>query len=303
MSLNPDTRISVHCYAGDARQVTEMLPHHKLHECPITILSPTDAPVNMEGPDIDSKTGGRQQSIGELSIQRQRSHMHMLLEYPENHFLMHDADSICLSPKIPDYLYAEPDVVWSNIVWIEDPGERRECDSRSLPHLAFQPPYFLSRRTLETILKAGMPHYRNSFDGFIDHYMMRVAVEAGLVWKGFHGGISCALSLDNNDFQRSQVKVRHTGSIFVHGVKTPRFWQPLVAAHQAFVADCRPAGDGRPATERLTTIAKPLAHEFVRPSMQNDKITYHRNGEIPPSRPQQRRPRPLSVQGVRGVRA
>jgi hypothetical protein len=280
--MNANTRISVHCYAGDGRQVNEMLPHHLLHGFPITLLSPDNSRVEITQPGVDSKFAGQQQSIGQLSIVRQREQLKLLLEYPEEFFLMHDADSICLSPTLPQYLYDEPDVMWSNVVWIEDQGERSECDKRRLPHVACQPPYFTSRRTIQKLLDTNFP-YHNHFDGFIDHHMTQAAVEAGVVWKGFHGGISCALSMNNNELQRAQVRVRHTGSIFVHGVKTPRFWQPLVEAHKKWLDDYRPVGDSRPMAERVTTAGvKPADHEYVRSTMAADKITYHRTGDAPP---------------------
>ena len=303
--MNPNTRVSVHCYAGDGRQVREMLAHHLTHECPVTILSPDDSRVEITQPGVDSRFGGKQQSIGPLSIQRQREHMRILLTYPENFFFMNDADSLCLSPKLPDYLYNEPDTLWSNVVWIEGQGERNESDHRRIPNIASQPPYFASRRTLEALLAVPEFPYLNSYDGFIDHYMTRAGVESGVVWKGFEGGISAALSMNNNELQRAQVRVRHCGSIFVHGVKTPRFWQPLVEAHKAWVADYRPAGDHRPPAQRITTAGvKPEPHEYVSSMMANSQITYLRQGEGPPPR-SQIRPRPQLMQRSRrpGVRA
>ena len=279
--MNPNTRVSVHCYAGDGRQVHEMLAHHLSHECPVTILSPDDARVEITQPGVDSRFGGRQQSLGALSIERQREHMRILLTYPENFFLMHDADSICLSPQLPQYLYDEPDTIWSNVVWLEDQGERNESDKRRLPHVALQPPYFASRRTLEALLAVSIP-YVNLFDGFIDHYMTHATVEAGIVWKGFHDGLSAAFSMNNNDFQRAQVAVRHRGAIFVHGVKTPRFWHPLVEAHKAWISDYRPAGDHRLAPQRVTTVGKPEAREYVNATLADGRITYHRQGDSAP---------------------
>lgn len=304
--MNPNTRISIHCYAGDGRQVREMLPHLLTHECPITVLSPADSRVEITEPNVDSRFGGQQQSIGPLSIQRQREHLRILLSYPEDFFLLHDADSVCLSPEFPNYLYEEPHTLWSNIVWIEDQGERNACDRRQLPHVAFQPPYFASRGTLEALLAASTP-YRDQFDGFIDHFMVQAAVEAGVMWKGFHGGISTAISLDNNELQRAHVAVRHKGAIFIHGVKTPRFWQPLVAAHRAWLDDYRPAGDYRPPAQRITTDEgrRPGTHEYVRPVMANSRITYFRNGEGP--RVSAMRPRSLqqklAVHRRHGVKA
>lgn len=289
--MNPNTRVSIHCYAGDGRQVREMLGHHRTHECPITILSPEDSRVEIIEPGVDSQFGGRQESIGPLSIARQREHMRILLTYPENFFLMHDADSICLSARFPTYLYEEPHTLWSNLVWNENQNEREGCDRERLPHLAFQPPYFASRRTLAALLAVSTP-YHDQRDGFIDHFMMQAAIEAGVMWKGFPDGVSAAISTNHNDLQRAHVSVRHKGAVFIHSVKTPRFWHPLVAAHHAWVNDYRGAGDYRPPAQRITTEGiAPGAHEFVTSAMRDARITYFRHGEGPPPRPP-RPPRP-----------
>src|SRR2546425_10327489 len=103
---NPDTIIIVHCYDGDAAQVKFMMPHYEHHKCPIIIMSPEDAPVVKMGPHI-CRTGGKRAYVGPLSLERQRIHLQIMLEYPGKYFVCHDADSVCLEPQFPSYFYNE----------------------------------------------------------------------------------------------------------------------------------------------------------------------------------------------------
>lgn len=235
--MNPDTRVAVCGYAGDAHQVTQAMRMYTHHQCPVTILSPTDAPIEIAG--VDCRFGGKQQYIGQLSLDRQREHMRMLLEYPETYFLINDSDSMCLSPKIPDYLYAEPDFLWSNL--IEDTMDFRQTGyyPDGFPKLAFQPPYFLSRKTITDLLSVvadeNIP--MNPQLPFIDHYMVQLAVKANVPWRNFRDGHSSAISGDQRARALAWDWCRRNGTVMIHSVKAPEFWEPLAAAHAKFLTD------------------------------------------------------------------
>lgn len=309
--MNPNTRVVVHCYEGDAQQVRDTLPVHLSHGCPVTILSPDDSRVVIEHPGVDCKWGGpraavpsgaRVLSIGQGSLDRQRKHMEILLTYPENFFLMNDADSICLSPQLPDYLYAEPDVLWSNLVY--DPMPKQQVGyPPDFPRLAFQPPYFLSRRTIEALLAVADQVRVNPVMPYIDHYMVQLAVKARHVWKGFPDGRSTPISMAPGDFEYAQVDVRHNGKIFIHSVKEPRFWQPLVKARQQYLDDYRPQGDHRLAPDVNTTAdVRPVGRELAR-----DQAPGPQPPPPPPRRHNpavwQKAPRSPSIVRSHGVRA
>src|SRR5258708_5855871 len=114
--MNKNTRVAVCCYAGDQHQVIESLGMYLHHACPVVILSPEDSKAEINYPGVVNRFGGKRAYIGQDSLDRQAEHLRLLLEFPENHFLIHDSDSVSLDPKIPDYLYEQPDVVWSNQV-------------------------------------------------------------------------------------------------------------------------------------------------------------------------------------------
>ena len=226
-ALNPDTRIGVCCYAGDGDLVRGNRDLYLHHGCPVTILSPEDSPVVVEG--LDHRQGGKAAYIGEASLQRQAEHLRLLLEYPENHFLINDADSFVLDPKLPDYLYAEPDVVWSNQV-NDDIPQHQATFPPGYPHVAFQPPYFLSRKTIEAML-AVKDQIVISHDmmPFIDYYMVQLTMTAGLQWRRFHGCACCHMSL-------ARRLVRTDNLSIFHGIKTSADARALLHLRKQFLA-------------------------------------------------------------------
>lgn len=255
--MNPSTRVAVCCYAGDHPQVSAALELYLHHECPVVIMSPVDAKVETIGDGIESRFGGKRAYVGQDSLDRQREHMKALLEYPENFFLIHDSDSVCLSPQIPEYLYAE-DVLWSNLVVDNIPGREHGYYVGGFPRLAFQPPYFVSRKVLERLVAsvAGGNLVANPTLPFIDHYMVQLAVHAGVPWKNFRDGITGPISSDHNSFVAAWNAVQR-GAVMIHSVKAPEFWRPLMQARQHYLS-------GTSTPPPPTPKALPWSHEQSR---------------------------------------
>jgi hypothetical protein len=174
--MNPDTRVVVCCYQGDAHQVIDMLPSlYQHHECPVSIFSPEDSPVLLF-PGLDCRHSGKRARFGENAQSRHLSYLRMLLELPENFFLINESDSFCLDPQIPQYLYDEPDTFWSNA--IPDGGSRP-----GIPTPSFQPPWFMSRKTVSALIGAAD---KVAFDpdlpwdsSLIDFYLVQLSQAAG----------------------------------------------------------------------------------------------------------------------------
>lgn len=237
--MNPDTRISVHCYVGDLRQVVELMPLYKHHGCPVTVLSPDDSRVNILG--MDCQYAGKRAIIGQDSIDRQAEHLKVLwLLYHEKFFLANDSDSFCLSPEIPAYLYADPDCLWSNMITDDHPYRSGLCDGPSgepakkyypdgFPKLALQPPYFFSRTVLEKLVAATA--VVNEHLPFIDHYMTQLAVQAGVPCKNFIKGFSAPIS-SHPGMPAVAMDVVIKGAVMIHGAKGVKWSQPLVEAHR-----------------------------------------------------------------------
>jgi hypothetical protein len=230
--MNPDTRIVVCCYAGEAHQFGLDIYLH--HECPVLILSPEDSPVTVNLPNVYYRFGGKRAYIGQDSLDRQRRHLEILLEYPQNHFLIHDADSVCLDPVIPQYLYDEPDIVWSNQVDDAMP-EHQATFLEGWPHVAFQPPYFLSRKTIEAMLAvANDPRCAASpMMPFIDYYMVQLTMVAGLPWRRFMNCLSCRITYPIRG--KDAAAALRGDAVMVHSVKDPRTVRGLLEARKNFL--------------------------------------------------------------------
>lgn len=247
--MNPDTRVVICCYEGDGHQVAEALDFYLQHGCPVTILSPEDAKVTIDHPGVTCLYGGKAAYIGQDSLDRQAIHLAMCLDTPEKYFLLHDADSVLLDPKIPDYIYAEGDVVWSNQVF-DDIPEHQTTFEEGWPHVAFQPPYFLSRETIGKMLAVkDDPRVRATpVMPFIDYYMVQLTMVAGLEWRRFKDCISCPIAIDLRKLHPSARDVETygmgfkialtavgNGAIVLHSIKNHIAIRKLAAARKAFV--------------------------------------------------------------------
>jgi len=218
--MNENTRIAVCCYAGDQHQVIKALGVYLHHQRPVVVLSPEDSKAEIRYPGIENRFAGKRAYIGQDSLERQRLHMKMLLTFPEEYFLVHDADSVCLSAKIPDYLYEEPDFLWSNLVNDGIP-EHQPAYPPGFPHIAFQPPYFLSRKTIEGLLKGTEGMAANPALPFIDHFMLQLALATDWPYQSFRDGISCPIDHKKwpKEFQLVSEAVQYRGAIFLHSIK------------------------------------------------------------------------------------
>lgn len=192
--MNPDTRIVINCYAGDSHLINQKFGLYTQHMCPIVTFSPEDAKVEIPG--IESRFGGRAEHAGQASLDRHDQQLRMLLEFPEKYFLFHDTDSICLDAKIPDYLYAEPNHLWSNLIEDDAPFRQQGYYPDGFPKLAFQAPYFLSRGTIASLISVMKHTPINPALPFIDHYWVQLAVNAGVSWRGFPDGVTAPISGD-----------------------------------------------------------------------------------------------------------
>lgn len=222
-AFNPDTLVSVHGYAGDVHQVRNAMPYYVHHKCPVVVLSPTDAPIIKQNigswAGVEYKQAGLRAYIGQASLDRQLEHLKILLTYPQNWFLMNDADSVCLSPRLPDYLYKEPGIFWANIV--SDMMHQRPPEY-SLPRVALQPPYFLHRSALEKIVAVAPGIPAEPQTPFIDWCLMAWALGAGVPWKNFqdHDGVSCPTASYEPGCLAMEDAIKHHRAVFLHSIKT-----------------------------------------------------------------------------------
>lgn len=234
--LNPDTRVAVCCYQGDQRQVELMLDCNLHHGCPVVILSPEDSPVEILRPGVVNRSAGPNEYTGYKSLARFREHLEILLTFPENFFLINDCDSFCLTPKLPDYLYAEPDLLWTNLK-VNDAAVQHPFFPPGFPRIAFQPPWFFSRNTIKALLSVTDAVTPNPDMLFIDYWLVQLALQGGIQWKGFPEAISWPMrdASERGHFSRSAWEcVRYHGTTFVHAIKTREVCDYLLNARKLY---------------------------------------------------------------------
>ena len=234
--MNEDTRVAICCYAGDQHQVIHCLGTYLHHECPVVVLSPENSKVEINYPGIENRFGGEREYVGQKSIDRQRKHLEILLTFPEKFFFINDADSVCLSPKLPDYLYAEPNTVWSNLCAHDS---RAELYPAGVPQIAFWPPYFLSRDTIKAMLAVADnyrvdPAFRLTKN--IDYYMVQLTRMAGLPWRGYPTELIYSHQAIHGDAAVFDA-VRNHGVVFIHSVKEAKILHTLVELHKLYAKE------------------------------------------------------------------
>src|ERR1035437_77503 len=229
--MNENTRVAICCYTGDQDRVIANFEMYQHHKCPIVVISPKDAKA-WESPDHDSRFSGLSAYTGQKALDMWREHLKTLLTFPENFFLLHEADSMCLEPKLPDYLYAEPDIFWVNLVDNCIP-QQQEFYPEGFPRVAFQPPWFLSRKTI-TALLAVVDDVTPNLNMLYDYWLVQLAVKAKLQWRGLPGAISYPTA---EPFWAGAAwdAVRHRGVTFVHAIKTHDVCTQLRAARRSFL--------------------------------------------------------------------
>src|SRR6185503_3096890 len=99
--VNEDTLVVVHCYEGDQDQVIHALPQYLHHGCPVLVLSPTDAPVILDDDRVICMSAGKRAYDGQISVARQYEHLRIVQALGYRYHLLHDSDSVCLSPDLP----------------------------------------------------------------------------------------------------------------------------------------------------------------------------------------------------------
>jgi hypothetical protein len=144
-----------------------------------------------------------------------------MLTFPFTWYLMHDADSVCLDSRLPEYLYREK-AAWSNEVRDTNTG------TSHLDKIAVQPPYFFHRDVLVALLKAAenppVSYYGELTGdpiptGCIDHYHWQLTAGSGYPHKSFHHGASWETTSPTGLTEMARM-VRYSGTIFVHQVKS-----------------------------------------------------------------------------------
>jgi len=222
--------VAISGYQGDQHQIENNWPAYAHHGHPIVVLSPEDAPIEkMNGAKCVS--AGEKGWIGPHTLRRHHLFLRELLSQRADFYLFHDADSVCLAPEIPKYVFESPDIFWSNEVTDTNPAPSR------LPKIAMQPPYMFSRHVLRALVRAcstpAQSFSQVSAHGnlplpteCIDHFQLQIVYSAGISHRSFPDGASFETTSDHG-FSVMREHVGRLGKVFLHSIKKKHVLEQL----------------------------------------------------------------------------
>lgn len=236
--MNEDTLVAVSGYLGDIHQVEQNLSLYLHHRCPVLVLSPADAPIiSVSNPDVHCAWVGRREWAGAKSLDRHVEYLKILWAMPQNWFLFHDSDSVCLESQLPQCIYAEK-AAWSNEVRDLNIGKSH------LEKIACQPPYFFHREVLRQMLEVSSsppPSYYGEITGdpvvtsCIDHFHWQLTAGCGFPHHSFLNGASWETESESGLREMARI-VRYEGKTFIHSVKSKRALDRLIAEREFYVS-------------------------------------------------------------------
>lgn len=231
--MNDDTLVAVCAYTGDQHQVIAALSQYLHHDTRLVVFSPEDAPAHVLYPGVEHRQVGKACYIGFDSWTRQKMHLEHLLSFPHKYFLLHDSDSFCLTPKIPDQLYR----LSKNTLWSNEVTEPRPHESK-YPKLAFQPPYWISRPVAEKMVLNWDKVAPEILTPYIDFIMNAVSAEAGLYHRSFtaleHTPNTEDSCVESDPWEILRYRISHMGATMMHPIKTPQQLQMCIAARKFY---------------------------------------------------------------------
>jgi hypothetical protein len=241
-----DTLVVVHCYEGDKHVVEDKLPYYKRHGHPVLVLSPEDSPVSIPG--VECRSGGKRGYVGQDSLDREMIHLSMLLDTPYQWFFLNDADSLCIYRDLPEYLYDDSGVFWSNIA-----VEHRDHPS-PYPKVGLHPPYFAHRSVIEKMVAHGSME-AHPITPFIDWLLIALISENNIPYRAYPNGVSFpawkhgrfpdTINMGNDynhlngdgeiDGQAKMVKRVLRGADMLHSIKHLEVLKDVSRAHERYV--------------------------------------------------------------------
>lgn len=203
------------------------------HGHDVLLLSPVDAPVYIDHPQVVCRTAGNNAYNAEAAaFGRYGPQFRALLDHHADWYLLNESDSFCLDPEIPPYLYKDEKVVWSNYAdpfgFMEMNGESDMGHEYPKHYPVMQAPWFLSRRALEGMVAVHDQAYEPlpTYAKFIDWWFHTATHLAGFDHNEYGaGGITHA-------WEPNLVVAVSNGAVMVHGAKEPGVRQAVLEAYE-----------------------------------------------------------------------
>lgn len=237
--MNENMLVAVSAYAGDKHQVENALPQYLHHGVPVVVFSPEDQPIkSVSCPEVECRQAGLAGWIGPHTLERQVLFFKLLVDYPQDWFLFNDADSVCLAPQLPEYVFGSTSLFCCNLVTDTNPGPSL------LPKLACQPPFFFHRKVLLQMIEGARRGPATSFHGppvnpdgwpmpfptnCIDHFLLQIAHSGEVIYRSFLDGASFETGSEVG--RNTMTELARQGFCFLHSIKTKDVLDQVVAAY------------------------------------------------------------------------
>lgn len=195
-------------------------------------------------PRVTNISAGTNCYDGQANFDKHDEYFRILLKQPYEHFFVVETDSFCLSPELPKRFYQEPDVFWTYVHTEERPHKS------PYPKIAFQAPWFYSRKTIERLLSVDRSKLQyHPATPYGDWFFMALCCESGVQFRHNLDGVSfMGWNADGNDEvpERARVPsywrgedfmeedVLH-GTILIHSVRHLRVINRLKEARRQYL--------------------------------------------------------------------
>jgi len=212
-----DTLILVQAFAPYAEMVARHLPLWRRHGCRVVISSPRNSFCEISG--VECVAHGEEGHAGPVSLDRWKEILRWLWGQPYEFFLMHESDSVCLSDRIPEYLYDNYDTFFSNELLdnANPPTQQAYCVA----------PWFFSRGVLRRVNVASeKAAYRPPFHG--DRWVGQLLEEEGIPHRGFSPGVACGTLFPGSGDLPIVRSALRAGASMIHGVKSQIILDELI---------------------------------------------------------------------------
>lgn len=135
-------------------------------------------------------------------------------------FALFEYDAICLSPKLPDWLYV--DGIWGNVH-----HETNHSDFLGSRYL--HPPLFLGRAALEKIVETGDKYPQHFERNYWDRWIGLICELGGVTIHGY-GKYGFSHNTIEPEHIPGAVEAARFGCLLFHGIKTQECLDAIVNA-------------------------------------------------------------------------
>jgi len=210
-----NTLVVVHTYKGNAQRIRDLMPTWQHHGQPVLVLSPAyeidyldengqhhtpgnDPSLSLDIPGVTFRAAGAAGWKGSHTIHRQIEHWKIAAEYEQDWYMMFDDDAVCLAKDLPEYLFSDKQMFWSNQIGTH--------------YLNYEPPYFFSREVLLMLIAAAdeptskaMAHVNKIINS--ERSTLERLLDATIAYEDMNAAEKLAYAMEPHEFPYYQLEM------------------------------------------------------------------------------------------------